>query len=263
MLRAFHTSATGMNAQQVVLDNTANNLANVNTTGFKTSQVAFQDLLYSTLVQPGTQSAQGQQVPTGVQLGNGVRVAGNTRLFTSGGLNNTGNSLDVAIEGNGFFQIAAPDGTFRYTRDGTFRPNSNGDLVTADGLFLDPRITLPQNPTSITVGADGTVSVTTAGSPSTSTQVGRITLAQFVNPAGLSAEGRNLFAVTPASGTANLVTPGESGSGTLRGGFLENSNVQVVTELVNLIQAQRAYEFNTKAIRVADQMLSDTNDLVR
>ena len=263
MIRAFHTSATGMNAQQLVLDNTANNLANVNTTGFKRSQVDFQDLIYSTLRQPGSESVQGQQLPTGLQIGHGVRVAGNTRLFTEGTLENTGNSLDVAIEGNGFFQISAPSGGFRYTRDGAFRVNANGELVTSDGYFVEPRISFPQDTLSISVGNDGTVSVITAGSPNTSQVVGKLTVSRFANPAGLSAEGRNLFAETPASGTSTVATPGQNGTGLLRGGFLEKSNVEVVQELVNLIQAQRAYEFNTKAIKVADEMLSFTNDLVR
>jgi flagellar basal-body rod protein FlgG len=263
MIRAFHTSATGMNAQQVVLDNTANNLANINTTGFKRSQIDFQDLIYTTLRQPGADSVQGQQIPTGLQLGHGVRVAGNTRLFSVGTLETTGNTLDVAIEGNGFFKIAAPSGGFRYTRDGAFRVNSNGELVTSDGFFVEPRISIPQDAVSVSVGVDGTVSVVTAGSPNTSQTVGQLTLTRFVNPAGLSAEGRNLFMETPASGTATDETPGQNGAGLLRNGFLERSNVDVVRELVNLIQAQRAYEFNTKAIKVADEMLSFTKDLVR
>jgi flagellar basal-body rod protein FlgG len=264
MIRAFHTSATGMNAQQLVLDNTANNLANVNTTAFKRANVDFQDMIYTTMRQPGSQSVQGQQVPTGLQVGNGVRVAGNTKLFTVGALQNTGNPLDLAIEGNGFFQITAPNGTgFRYTRDGSFRINANGQFVTTDGFFVAPQLTFPQDTLSISVGNDGTVSVTTAGSPTTSTQVGQLTIARFANPAGLSSEGSNLYTETPASGTPTLTTPGLNGTGLIRGGFLEGSNVDVVGELVNLIQAQRAYEFNTKAIHVADEMLSSSNDLVR
>jgi flagellar basal-body rod protein FlgG len=263
MIRAFHTAATGMNAQQLVLDNTSNNLANMNTTGFKTSQVEFQDLIYATLRQPGDVSVQGQQTPTGVQIGNGVRVAGTTRLFANGPLTQTGNTFDVAIEGDGFFQVVNPTGGLRYTRDGAFRKNAQGMLVTSDGYFVEPRITLPQDTTEISVGADGTVSVTTASAPTTPTTVGQLTIARFINPAGLSAEGRNLFAQTVASGTPLVATPGQTGAGVLRNGFLESSNVQVVQELVNLIQAQRAYEFNTKAVRVADEMLSYTNDLVR
>jgi len=263
MIRAFHTSATGMAAQQMVLDNTANNLANLNTTGFKKSQMAFQDLLYATQRTPGAISAQGQQVPTGIQVGNGVRVAGTTRLFTTGTLENTGNQLDMAIEGDGFFQITNPAGGNRFTRDGGFRVNSTGQLVTADGYFVEPRITFPSDWLSATIGTDGTISVSTASAPTTPTQVGRLTVTRFANPAGLSGEGRNLFAETPASGTPQPFTPGQNGTGLLRGGFLEHANVDVVQEMVNLIQAQRAYEFNTKAIRVADEMLSYSNDLVR
>src|SRR5436190_1436781 len=191
MIRAFHTSATGMTAQQLVLDNTANNLANLNTTGFKRSQVDFQDLIYTTLRQPGADSVQGQQLPTGLQIGHGVRVSGNTRNFSEGTLENTSNPLDVAIEGNGFFKVANPSGGFRYTRDGALRVNSTGELVTSDGYFIEPRITMPTDATSITVGNDGTVSVITAGSPNTSQQVGRLTLTRFANPAGLAADGRN------------------------------------------------------------------------
>ena len=175
----------------------------------------------------------------------------------------TGNTMDLAIEGDGFFQITNPSGGLRYTRDGAFRQNAQGALVTSDGYYLEPRITLPQDTISIAVGNDGTVTATTSSSPTTPTTVGKLTIARFVNPAGLSAEGRNLFAETVASGTPLTATPGQNGAGIMRNGFLETSNVQVVNELVNLIQAQRAYEFNTKAIRVADEMLSYTNDLVR
>lgn len=263
MIRAFHTSATGMAAQQIVLDNTANNLANLNTTGFKTSEVEFQDMLYSTLRPPGAQSANSVQLPTGVQIGNGVRVGGNTRLFSNGALNLTGNPLDLAIDGSGFFQVNTPDGVPRYTRDGTFRANSTGQLVTADGWTVQPPITIPQDVISVSVGTDGTVSVTTASNPTQSTSVGTLQLTRFANPAGLSAEGSNLFSQTAASGTATPFTAGTNGTGMIRGGFLENSNVDVVKELVNMISAQRAYEFNTKSIKVADEMLSSTNDLVR
>jgi flagellar basal-body rod protein FlgG len=262
MIRAFHTSATGMNAQQLVLDNTANNLANVNTNGFKRSQMDFQDLIYTTLRQPGAESIQGQQLPTGVQIGHGVRVAGNSRLFTVGTLENTGNDLDVAIEGQGFFKITAPNNQIRYTRDGSFRRSSNNELVTADGFFLEPRITLPQDTVSVSIGNDGTVSVTTSTNVQAQ-EVGKLTLVRFANPAGLLAEGRNLFVETSASGPPQDTPPGLLGTGLLRGGFVERSNVEVVQELVNMIQAQRAYEFNTKAIKVADEMLSSTNELVR
>ncbi|HLJ94163.1 MAG TPA: flagellar basal-body rod protein FlgG [Gemmataceae bacterium] len=263
MIRAFHTAATGMIAQQFVVDNTANNLANVNTTGFKKSQVDFQDLIYLNLRQPGIEQLQGQSVPTGLQIGNGVRVSGNTKLFTQGTETPTGDPLNLAIDGEGFFQITAPDGTLRYTRDGTFLKNANGDIVTADGFFLSPRITIPQDAASVSIGSDGTVSVTTSGAPTTASTIGQIQLARFPNPAGLSSEGRNLYRDTPASGAATTGLPSQNNLGLLRQGFLEGSNVEVVSELVNLLLAQRAYEFNTKAIRVSDDMLSATNDLVR
>jgi flagellar basal-body rod protein FlgG len=202
-------------------------------------------------------------VPTGIQIGNGVRVAGTTRLFTTGTLQQTGNQLDMAIEGDGFFQVTNPGGGFRYTRDGAFRVNSNNQLVTSDGYFVEPRITFPTDWTSVTIGNDGTISVATAGAPTTTTQLGRMTVTRFANPAGLSGEGRNLFAETPASGTPQPFTPGQNGTGNLRGGFLEHANVDVVQEMVSLIQAQRAYEFNTKAVKVADDMLSSSNQLVR
>ncbi len=263
MLRAFHTSATGMSAQQMVLDNTANNLANLNTTGFKRSQIDFQDLLYANIRQPGEPLGQNQMIPIGIQIGNGVRVAGTTRLFTPGAMENTGNRYDMAIAGDGFFQIANPNGGFFYTRDGAFRLNGNNQLVTASGYFVEPRITVPQDTLNVSVGEDGTISATTASSPNAPTVIGNLTLVRFPNPAGLTAVGQNLFTDTPASGAAQTTTPGLNGTGVIRGGFLERSNVEVVQELVNLIQAQRAYEFNTKAVRAADEMLSSTNDLVR
>jgi flagellar basal-body rod protein FlgG len=263
MIRAFSTSATGMDAQQLVLDNTANNLANVNTTGFKASEIAFQDLLYANLRQSGGESANGLQIPNGLQIGSGVRVAGNTKLFTPGAVTQTGNQLDMAIQGNGFFQITMPTGGVQYTRDGSFRLSSTGQLVTADGYLVQPNLTIPQEATSITVGIDGTVSVVTANSPNTSTVVGQLQLANFVNPAGLNSQGSNLFSQSPSSGAAQTAAPGQNGTGTLQGGSLEQSNVNVVSEMVNLIQAQRAYEFNTKAVNVADEMLSSTNELVR
>jgi flagellar basal-body rod protein FlgG len=264
MIRAFHTSATGMAAQQLVLDTTANNLANLNTNAFKRSQVDFQDLIYARLRQPGDLSVQSQIVPTGIQVGNGVQVAGATRIFTPGAIQSTGNSTDIAIQGDGFFQITNPNGnTIQYTRDGSFRLNATGQLVTADGYQLQPNITFPNDTLSISIATDGTVSATTAGNTTTPTQVGKITLVRFPNPAGLSGEGSNLYSQTPASGNPQTATPGQNGAGILRGGYIEGSNVEVVTELVNMIQAQRAYEFNTKAIKAADEMLSYTNDLIR
>jgi flagellar basal-body rod protein FlgG len=263
MLRAFHSGATGMAAQQLLLDNTANNLANLNTTGFKRSSIEFQDLIYATLRNPGATSIQGQQVPTGIQIGNGVRVAGTTRLFSTGTLTSTGNQFDMAIQGDGFFQVINPSGGNLYTRDGTFRLNSNYQLVTADGYFVSPQLTFPSDTVSVSIGADGTVSAITSGSPNTATQVGKLTITRFANPAGLSAQGRNLFAESPASGAAQSVTPGQNGTGQIQGGYLEQSNVDVVAEMVNLIQAQRAYEFNAKAVQAADQMLSASTNIIR
>ncbi len=263
MIRAFNTAASGMAAQEFQVDNTANNLANLNTTGFKRNEVAFQDLLYLNLLQPGTEQFQGVPSPAGLQIGNGVRVANNTKVFVEGTLNNTGNPLDLAIQGDGFFQVVVTDGTTRYTRDGSFRLNANNQLVTTDGFLLTPNITIPQDAQSIAVGIDGTVSVVTAANPTTSNTVGQITLARFPNPAGLSADGRNLFNQTAASGQPIVATPGQTGTGTIQQGFLEGSNVNVVQELVNLILAQRGYEFNTRAVRVSDEMLQATNNLVQ
>jgi flagellar basal-body rod protein FlgG len=263
MIRAFHTSATGMQAQQFMVDNSANNLANVNTTGFKRNQVQFQDLIYLTQRAPGVETLQGAQVPTSQQIGHGVRVAGNGKTFGAGTLENTTNPLDVSIEGQGFFQITFPDGSTRYTRDGSFRINGNGQLVNPDGFFLSPSLTIPADALEVSIGTDGTVSVITSSSPNTSTQVGNITLARFANPAGLSAEGRNLFRESASSGAPIIGNPGQNGNGLLRQAFLERSNVEVVQELVNLLLAQRAFEFNSRAIRVADDMLADVNQLVR
>lgn len=261
MMKALFTGATGMEAQQMVVDNTANNLANVNTTGFKKSMMDFEDLIYVTQRTPGSEVAQGLQVPTGLQIGSGVRPAGNTKIFSEGVLSNTSNPLNVAIQGDGFFGVTLPDGQIQYTRDGTFHLDQSGDLVTTDGFLLSPKITIPQDALSITIGVDGTVSVTTPNSQTTPNTVGKITLVQFPNEAGLSSEGANLYSETPSSGAAKQVTPGQQGAGTLQQGFLEQSNVDIVTELVNLIQAQRAYEINSRAIKVADEMLQSTNNI--
>ncbi len=201
MIKALYTSATGMNAQQTVIDNTANNLANVNTTGFKKGQADFQDLIYVTERVPGSEAAQGLQVPTGLQVGSGVRIAGITKIFTPGALVNTGNPLDIAIEGDGFLSVSMPNGDTRYTRDGALRLNAVGNLVTSDGFLISPQVTIPQDALSVAIGADGTISVQNPGSP-TPTSVGQLTLVRFPNPPGLSAEGRNLFAETASSGAA-------------------------------------------------------------
>jgi flagellar basal-body rod protein FlgG len=263
MIKALYTSATGMNAQQTVIDNTANNLANVNTNGFKRSQVNFQDLIYVTDRPPGSEAAQGLQIPTGTQVGSGVRVAGTEKIFTAGDLVNTGNSLDIAIEGDGFLQITLPNGETRYTRDGSLQLNANGNLVNTSGFLVQPQVTIPQEAISVSIGSDGTISVVNAGSSTTSTIIGQLTLVRFPNEAGLSSEGNNLYNQTPSSGSPIIATPGLNGTGLLQQGFLEKSNVDVVSEMVNLILAQRAYEFNTRAIRTADDMLSNTTAITR
>ncbi|WP_010583814.1 flagellar basal-body rod protein FlgG [Schlesneria paludicola] len=263
MMKSLYTSATGMQAHQTVVDTTANNLANVDTTGFKRSQVEFQDLLYQTVRAAGTQGAIGYEVPTGIQIGSGVRIAGTSKVFTPGVLENTNNDFDLSIQGQGFFQILMPNGEFRYTRDGSFRTNSTGNLVTADGYSINPPITIPADTLSMTVGSDGTVSVITAGAPTTATTVGNIALTRFPNPSGLSSEGRNLFAETSASGPQLQGIPGSNGLGSLTQGFLERSNVQVVTELIRLITAQRAFEASQRCVLTSDQMLQTTNNMIR
>jgi len=261
-MRALWTAATGMQAQQLTLDVISNNLANVQTAGFKRSRVDFQDLVYEMLQAPGASSAQGQEIPAGFQVGHGSRAVATQRLFIKGDLQQTGNSLDLAIEGDGFFQIQQPTGDIAYTRAGAFKKDSQGRLVTSDGFTLDPAITLPQNSTSVTVGVDGTVSVTIPGQQQPQT-VGTIQLARFTNPAGLESLGRNLFTPTQSSGDATQGTPGQDGLGTLIQGFVESSNVNVVEEMVGLIVTQRAYEINSRAIRTADDMMQTANNLVR
>jgi len=252
-----------MAAQQTQVDNTSNNLANVNTNAFKASAVEFQDLIYVTQRPAGSDAAQGLQVPTGFQIGSGARVVGTTKLFSQGVLQNTGNQLDVAIQGNGFFQITMPDGTIQYTRDGSFRQNQNGQLVNSDGFLVQPQITIPPDAVSVTIGLDGTVSVISSGAPNTARQLGQLQLIRFLNPAGLSSNGNNLYSESASSGAPLPTVPGQNGAGTIQQGFLEGSNVNVVQELINLILAQRAYEFNSRAVRTADEMLSDTNNLTR
>jgi flagellar basal-body rod protein FlgG len=254
MNRSLYIAATGMNAQQSEMDVISNNLANVSTTGFKGSRAVFEDLLYQTVRQPGANSTQETELPSGLQLGTGVEQVATERLNTQGSLQQTGNSTDLAINGQGYFQVQMPDGTIGYTRDGSFLTNAQGQLVTAQGYPLMPAITIPSNATSVTIGSDGVVTVTQAGSTN-ATQVGALQLATFINPAGLEAKGGNLLQETSSSGAPNVTQPGLNGSGTLNQGYVEASNVNVVQELVNMIQTQRAYEINSKAVSTSDQML--------
>jgi flagellar basal-body rod protein FlgG len=260
MIRSLWVAKTGLEAQQTNVDVISNNLANVSTNGFKRQRPVFEDLLYQTLRQPGAQSTQQTQVPSGLQLGTGVRPVATARIFTTGNLQNTGNPLDLAVNGNGFFQVTLPDGSVSYTRDGAFQLDNQGQMVTSNGYPLQPTITIPPNAVSITIGSDGTVSVLAAGATAP-TQVGQIQLANFINPAGLQARGENLFLETAASGTAQTNVPGTNGLGALNQGFVETSNVNVTEELVNLITAQRAFEINSRSIQSSDQMLQKLTQL--
>ncbi|MBD1550659.1 flagellar basal-body rod protein FlgG [Pseudomonas typographi] len=254
MLPALWVSKTGLAAQDMNLTTISNNLANVSTTGFKKDRAEFQDLLYQTRRQPGAQSTQDSQLPSGLQLGTGVRIVGTQKNFTEGSLQTTDQPLDMAVNGHGFFQITQPDGTIAYTRDGTFHLNSDGQIVTSQGLALQPAIVVPAEAQTFTVGTDGTVSITTAGNAA-SQVIGNIQTADFVNSTGLQAIGSNLFLETAASGAPNVGTPGLNGFGTVLQNTLENSNVSTVEELVNMITTQRAYEMNSKVISTADAML--------
>ena len=254
MIRSLWISKTGLDAQQTQMDVIANNLANVGTNGFKRSRAVFEDLLYQTLRQPGAQSSQQTQLPSGLQLGTGVRPVTTERIFTQGNLQQTGNSKDVAIQGQGFFQVLRPDGSTAYTRDGSFQTDFEGQLVTSSGYYVQPAIAIPPNSQSITIGRDGTVSVTTPES-TVPVQVGTLQLATFINPAGLQSVGENLYIETASSGTPNVTNPGADGAGVLNQGYVETSNVNVVEELVNMIQTQRAYEINSKSVQTSDQML--------
>ena len=260
MIRSLWIAKTGLDAQQTQLDITSNNLANVSTNGFKRARAVFEDLLYQTLRQPGASSSAQTQIPSGLQIGTGVRPISSERIFTQGNLTQTGNSLDVAIQGQGFFQIQLPDGTTAYTRDGAFQKDSQGQIVTSNGYTLSPAITIPSNATSVTIGNDGVVTVVQSGSPSP-VQVGQIQLANFVNPGGLQSMGQNLYLETASSGTATPNAPGTNGVGLLNQGYVETSNVNVVEELVNMIQTQRAYELNSRAIQTSDQMLAKLTQL--
>lgn len=260
MLRAFSTAATGMSAQQTMVDAIANNLANMNTNGFKRAQINFQDLLYLKMRAAGREISSGVTAPSGLEIGSGVRLASTSKIFTEGELQSTGRDLDVAIEGDGFFEVTDANGNLRYTRDGAFQLNANGLLVSASGYQISPGISIPSDATSIDIEKDGTVNVETA---SGSQVVGTLTLVRFANPAGLSAEGGNLYKETEASGSAQAGTPGQDGFGTILSKYLEKSNVEMVKELVNLITAQRGYEINSRCIRVGDEILRNTNMLIR
>lgn len=254
MLRSLWIAKTGMEGQQTKLDSIANNLANVGTNGFKRAGVVFEDLMYQSLRSPGASTSEQTQLPTGLQVGLGARVASTTRHFGQGALQQTGNNFDVAIKGQGFFQITMPDGSTGYTRDGAFQVDSAGQLVTPSGYPVQPGITIPANAQTVTIAADGTVSVVVSGQTQPLAQ-GQIQLATFINPAGLEPRGGNLFAETAASGTPNVAAPGSGAHGALQQGFVEGSNVNVVEELVSMIATQRAYELNSKAIQTSDQML--------
>ena len=260
MIRSLYIAKTGLEAQQTNLDVVTNNLANVSTNGFKKSRAVFEDLLYQNVRQPGAQSSQQTQLPSGLQIGTGVRAVATERIHTQGNPQQTGNSKDVMINGSGFFQVLMPDGTTAYTRDGSFQTDNNGQLVTSSGYVLQPPITVPSNALTMTVGRDGTVSVTTPGTVAP-TQIGSIQVSNFVNPAGLESLGENLYAETGSSGTAQANVPGTNGAGVLMQGFVETSNVNVVEEMVNMIQTQRAYEINSKAITTSDQMLQKISQL--
>ena len=254
MIRSLWIAKTGLDAQQTQMDVVANNLANVSTNGFKRSRAVFEDLLYQTIRQPGAQSSQQTQIPSGLQIGTGVRPVAAERIHTQGNLQQTGNQLDVAIQGAGFFQVLMPDGTTGYSRDGSFQMDSQGQLVTSSGFPIQPALTIPANAINVSIGRDGLVSVTQAG-VSAPVQVGSLQIATFINPAGLQSLGENLYQETASSGTPSTNVPGSNGSGLLNQNYVETSNVNVVEEMVNMMQTQRAYEINSKAITTSDQML--------
>ncbi|CAK9884674.1 MAG: Flagellar basal-body rod protein FlgG [Candidatus Erwinia impunctatus] len=255
MIRALWIAKTGLDAQQTNMDVISNNLANVSTNGFKRQRAVFEDLMYQTIRQPGAQSSEQTNLPSGMQLGTGTRPVATKRLHTQGNLNKTDSSKDVAISGQGFFQVQLPDGTMAYTRDGSFQTDQNGQLVTNSGFPVQPAITIPANALSMTIGRDGVVSVTQQGQTQP-VQVGQLTLSTFINDAGLESKGENLYQETLASGAPTESNPGNNGAGLLYQGYVETSNVNVAEELVTMIQTQRAYEINSKAISTSDQMLA-------
>ena len=262
MIRALYTAASGMNAQQSNIDNVAHNLANVNTVGFKKSRMEFEDLVYQQSKLPGTSSSSTTESPTGLETGLGVRPVASSRDFASGNLRSTSGPLDLAVEGDGFFQVLTPSGDTAYTRAGSFHLNAEGGIVTSEGYLVQPQITVPANATSITISKDGIVSALIPGQ-TTAQQIGTMELATFQNPAGLRALGGNLFETTTASGEPTTGAPGSEARGTIAQGFVEDSNVSVVEEMVNMILGQRAYEANSKVVKAADDMLQQVNGLVR
>lgn len=262
MIRALYSAASGMYAQQLGVDTIANNLANVNTTGYKKSKVEFQDLIYQTLRAAGVSSVEGVMVPTELQIGHGVRPVTIQKNFSQGPPISTENPLDVAIMGMGFFQIGMPDGTISYTRDGSFKINNEGALVTSDGFYLEPEISIPFDSTAVNISNDGIVSVLVVGTTEPS-EVGQLELAKFINSAGLKNIGQNMYYPTEASGEPLLGVAGTEGFGQINQGYLEGSNVKVVEEMVNMIVAQRAYELNSKSIRTSEEMLQMANNIKR
>ena len=262
MIRSLWISASGMAAQQVNLDVISNNLANINTVGFKRSRADFQDLLYQNVKSAGVASGVGTQSPTGIQLGSGVRPVAVQKLFIQGDFQQTESELDVAIEGDGFFQITKPDGQLAYTRAGSFKKDNDGRVVSSDGYPLEPSVAIPSNATKVTISSDGIVSAEVSGSL-TPTNIGKMELARFVNPSGLNSIGKNLFLPTASSGDPITGLPGQDGFGTLSQGYLESSNVNIAEEMINMIIGQRAYEINSKSIQTADEVLQTANNLRR
>jgi len=261
MIRSLWIAKTGLESQQTNMDVISNNLANVNTSGFKRSRAVFEDLMYQTMRQPGAQVGAANQLPSGLQVGTGVRTVATERIHTQGNLKETGNQLDVAIQGRGFLQVEMPDGTFAYTRDGSMQVDQNGQLVTAGGYPVQPPINIPDNALTVTIARDGTVSVTQPGATGTNVQIGQLQLSTFINPTGLQSAGENLYIETDASGPANFAQPGLDGAGLVMQNYVETSNVNVAEELVNMITTQRAYEMNSKAISTSDQMLARLTQL--
>ena len=260
MLRSLMIAATGMEAQKLNMDVISNNLANVNTTGFKRSRADFQDLLYEDVSAPGTSTSDKTQAPTGIQIGLGVKPAAVQKIFQQGDFAQTGNPLDLVIQGDGLFQVDMPDGSVAYSRAGAFKLDNDGRIVNSDGYPIEPNITIPTNTQQINIGADGTVTVVQAGS-TTPVNVGQIQLAKFTNESGLQAQGNGLFTATGSSGDPILANPSVDGMGNIQQGYLEQSNVNIVEEMVNMIASERAYEINSKAVQASDQMLMDTNNM--